>query len=138
MGINPGDATPAAGALSYSENPNTASPYLAPGPEATLSSGSTRAPSTVEGVDPEKKLADDSTSFNGNETDNGTVVPVVPSEDGSSGIGQGEYPQGFALGMIIVALVLSIFLVALDMVRCPSSSFFIPSSVTQPTLIFTM
>ncbi|KAM7206571.1 Major facilitator superfamily domain containing protein [Naviculisporaceae sp. PSN 640] len=112
MGVNPEHAAPAAGALSYSEKPNTASPYLSAGPDATPTGGSTRAPSTVEGVDPEKKLADDSTSTNGNETDNATVVAAPLSDDG---IGTGEYPQGFALTMIIVALVLSIFLVALDM-----------------------
>lgn len=38
---------------------------------------------------------------------------VVPQE-----AGDGEYPQGFRLVAIVIALVLSIFLVALDMVHC--------------------
>jgi hypothetical protein len=42
-------------------------------------------------------------------------------EDGEKGVGSPdegpqEHPKGFALAMVIVALVLSVFLVALDMV----------------------
>ena len=101
--------------LSFSEKPNTAAPYLAPGPgpeNATLTEGSTRAPSLVDY--PEKKV-DDTLSTSGNETDNATVV----ADTGAAGDGGevvAEYPKGVALTFIIVALVLSIFLVALDIV----------------------
>lgn len=63
-------------------------------------------------VDYKEKKVDDSSSTSGNETDNGTIVA------GTGGAGEEdiEYPKGVALTFIIVALVLSIFLVALDMV----------------------
>ncbi|KAM7187309.1 putative HC-toxin efflux carrier [Rhypophila sp. PSN 637] len=107
-----GEAAPAASStnLSYSEKPNTTAPYLGASPDVTFMEGSTRAPSTVE--EPEKKLVDDNISTGGNETDNATVVAAGSDSEEIAG---GEYPSGFQLGMVIVALVLSIFLVALDM-----------------------
>ncbi|KAM7214760.1 putative HC-toxin efflux carrier TOXA [Rhypophila decipiens] len=107
-----GEAVPAASStnLSYNEKPNTTAPYLGASPDATLMEGSTRAPSTVE--EPEKKLVDDNMSTSGNETDNATVVAAGSDSEEIAGL---EYPTGFQLGMVIVALVLSIFLVALDM-----------------------
>jgi len=73
---------------------------------AYLSSGSTHAPSTMGStIDLEKKAEA--------ETDSGStkeeLAPVIDEEDAV------EYPKGATLAFIVVALVLSVFLVALDM-----------------------
>ncbi|KAK3942577.1 putative HC-toxin efflux carrier TOXA [Diplogelasinospora grovesii] len=70
---------------------------------AYLSGGSTRAPSTIE--DPEKKAENEDTASTKEEQ----AVPVPAAED------LGEYPQGISLIFIVVALVLSVFLMSLDM-----------------------
>ncbi|KAK3359670.1 major facilitator superfamily-domain-containing protein [Lasiosphaeria hispida] len=68
---------------------------------AYLSGGSTRAPSTV--FDVEKKVEDEESGSTKEE-------PAVPTnEDGA------EYPTGVGLAFIVVALVLSMFLMSLDM-----------------------
>jgi len=73
---------------------------------AYLSGGSTRAPSTIE-IEKEKA---------GEQTDSGSTKeepssPTPQSEDGDAV----EYPSGAPLAFVVVALVLSVFLVALDM-----------------------
>lgn len=67
-----------------------------------LSGGdSTRAPSTIVGPEPEIEKKD------GDNTDqDAETVDTLPDS---------EYPQGFRLAFIVIALVLSIFLVSLDM-----------------------
>ncbi|KAK4451967.1 major facilitator superfamily-domain-containing protein [Podospora aff. communis PSN243] len=68
-----------------------------------LSGDSTRPPSTIEStIDLEKKQAADAAS----------TKEEVPSTDDEVEI---EYPTGTTLAFIVVALVLSVFLVALDM-----------------------
>lgn len=62
------------------------------------------APSVVDSILREKK-----NSADGAEVDNGEVKNNGQEEDGV------EYPKAFAMVMIVVALSLSIFLVALDM-----------------------
>jgi MFS family permease len=81
--------------------------------EGWLSGGSTRAPSTV--VDAEEKKRDGAAS----DTD---VEAARPEENEKTGdapavgaAAEEEYPTGFRLAMIVVALVLGIFLVALDL-----------------------
>lgn len=70
-----------------------------------LSGGSTRAPSTF---DMEKK--------GGNETDTETAtVEGVPPADNQVDA-DAEYPTGIRLAVIVLALILSVFLVSLDMV----------------------
>ncbi|KAK0619729.1 major facilitator superfamily domain-containing protein [Immersiella caudata] len=67
-----------------------------------LSGSSTRAPSTIEStIDLEKKQAADAAS----------TKEEAPSTDEP----EIEYPKGTTLAFIVVALVLSVFLVALDM-----------------------
>jgi MFS transporter, DHA2 family, glioxin efflux transporter len=79
--------------------------------EGWMSGGSTRAPSTVDNVEEQKREAGDAS-----ETDVEAAKPAddklerVPTE-----IAPEEYPTGFRLAMIVVALVLGIFLVALDL-----------------------
>ncbi|KAK0720101.1 major facilitator superfamily domain-containing protein [Lasiosphaeris hirsuta] len=68
---------------------------------AYLSGGSTRAPSTV--FDIEKKVDDEETGSTKEE-------PAVPTSEDDA-----EYPTGLGLAFIVVALVLSIFLMSLDM-----------------------
>lgn len=68
--------------------------------DAYLSGGSTRAASVSGALDEKKDAGTGSSSIREEPLD-------------SDGM---EYPQGWTLGMVIVALVLSIFLVSLDMV----------------------
>lgn len=67
--------------------------------------------STLRGEDlsQEKKQQDDGTTTDGEATLDGTEDEVDLS----------EYPTGLKMFFIVLALVLSIFLVALDMVRYP-------------------
>lgn len=80
---------------------------------AGLSDGSTRAPSTD--LDIEKRN-------NGGETDTDTVVAETRSPP------EGDYPEGFRLGMIVLALIMAVFLVSLDMVSLPLPSNAYPST----------
>lgn len=96
------------------EKPNqisTSSGFLDPKSEhSDFEQASTRAPSTAPDVDYEKKEG------TGNVTDEetGEARPAgLELTDASSG----DYPTGARLLFIVVALVLSIFLVSLDMVR---------------------
>ncbi|KAK3374134.1 major facilitator superfamily domain-containing protein [Lasiosphaeria ovina] len=81
--------------------------HLSPDNEATnnayLSSDSTRAPSTVGD---EKKTIDDAGSTK-------EEPAILANAEGEEDLG--DYPKGVALTFIVIALVLSIFLVALDM-----------------------
>ncbi|KAK5654929.1 hypothetical protein OQA88_6685 [Cercophora sp. LCS_1] len=70
---------------------------------AYLSGGSTRAPSTIE---LEKKAED---------TDSGSTKDEPSTPTISEEAEEDEYPHGAKLVFVVVALVLSIFLVALDM-----------------------
>lgn len=84
--------------------------------ESDLEQGSTRAPSTAGRVDDEKKEANDEKKVNEKEeavSDSEEPTVEDPNPD--------EYPSGARLLFIVVALVLSIFLVALDMVSLPSA-----------------
>jgi hypothetical protein len=77
---------------------------------AYLSGESTRAPSTMESTaELEKKGETDSAS-----TKEEPSLPS-PTSDDEEAI---EYPHGAPLFFVVVALVLSVFLVALDMVSC--------------------
>lgn len=73
---------------------------------AYLSGGSTRAPSTIE---IEKEKAGEQTDSSSTKEESSSPTPQ--SEDGDAV----EYPSGTPLAFIVVALVLSVFLVALDM-----------------------
>lgn len=82
--------------------------------KSDLEQGSTRAPSTAPDVDSEKR------GIGGNAIDDdekGDSKVEVPNPDE---VKLEEYPTGPRLFSIVVALVLSIFLVALDMVRLPT------------------
>ncbi|KAK4239384.1 major facilitator superfamily domain-containing protein [Achaetomium macrosporum] len=87
------DANPPSSSETPSTNP---SPPQVPNQEAYLSGESTRAASTVGD---EKKDA----------TAEGSVSEAPPAQDDM------EYPTGWSFTFIVVALVLSIFLVSLDM-----------------------
>lgn len=97
------------------EKPNqisTSSGFLDPKSEhSDFEQASTRAPSTAPDVDYEEKK-----QGTGNVTDEETgearPAGLVPTE-----ASPGDYPTGARLLFIVVALVLSIFLVSLDMVR---------------------
>lgn len=92
--------------LAEPDRSNAPTPFLDPEQDraaGALSDGSTRAPSTD--LEIEKKTID------GGETDTETVDVGAQQRPGD----EEEYPTGFRLGMIVVALVLSIFLVSLDM-----------------------
>ncbi|KAK3326634.1 major facilitator superfamily-domain-containing protein [Apodospora peruviana] len=93
---------------SSGEKPAPATSYLSPEQQdvANLSSGSTRAPSTV-GFD-EKKIDGDTASTGGED-----ALPVTGAD--LDLIDDDEYPKGMTLTFIVIALVLSIFLVSLDM-----------------------
>jgi hypothetical protein len=86
---------------------NAPTPFLEPEKDraaAGFSDSSTRAPSTD--LELEKNTV-------GGETDTDTV------DAGAQPQSEELYPTGVRLGMIVVALVLSIFLVSLDMVSSP-------------------
>lgn len=84
---------------------STRVPTPVPGSERDVdiptADGSTRAPSIIDGVNAEKESKVDGDAEKGD-----TAVDAV----------EPQYPEGARLIFIVVALVLSIFLVALDMV----------------------
>lgn len=89
--------------LADPDRSNAPTPFLDPEKHraaAGLSDGSTRAPSTD--LELEKR--------DGGETDTETVDALAQQQV------EEEYPTGFRLAMIVVALILSVFLVSLDMV----------------------
>lgn len=97
------------------EKPNqisTSSGFLDPKSEhSDFEQASTRAPSTAPDVDyDEKKEGTGNTADE--ETGEARPAGLVPTA-----ASPGEYPTGARLLFIVVALVLSIFLVSLDMVR---------------------
>lgn len=73
---------------------------------------STRAPSMTPDLEDERKNGDVRSTEQKNDG-----VETSPQEK----VAEGEYPQGFRLIFIVVALVISMFLVALDMVSTTSS-----------------
>lgn len=83
----------------------------AQGEQSDFDHASTRAPSTAPDFDEKKRET-------GGETDEerGDEVEDAPQEDAAAAVNAEEYPTGMRLTFIIVALVLSIFLVSLDMV----------------------
>ncbi|KAK3369997.1 major facilitator superfamily domain-containing protein [Podospora didyma] len=92
--------------------PSTAASHLSPETDtanAYLSSDSTRAPSrAVSTIENEKNMdSDEKKTGNDDAASTGAEAAVVSDE--------GDYPTGVAFAFIVVALVLSIFLVALDM-----------------------
>lgn len=85
---------------SSSETPaSTLAPAMDPKYDANLSTGSTRAPTP---------LPDEKNEKNGSGTDGSTKEEPLGSDEN-------DYPTGWSFTFIIVALVLSIFLVSLDM-----------------------
>lgn len=95
---------------------STTSGFLDPkGEQSDFEQASTRAPSTAPDVTSDYDEKKDSA---GNVTDEekGETQPTVSEAAPSS---PGEYPTGARLMFIIIALILSVFLVSLDMV-CPS------------------
>lgn len=96
------------------EKPNqapTSSGFLDPkSDQSDFEQASTRAPSTAPDVDYEKKEG----AGNVTDEETGNVGPAGPESTEAS---LAEYPTGARLLFIVVALVLSIFLVSLDMVR---------------------
>ncbi|KAF3771094.1 MFS general substrate transporter [Cryphonectria parasitica EP155] len=83
---------------------------LDPRPEQSdLENSSTRAPSTAAEVDYDKKEA------LANTTDEEEGDVATPDQASPDAVNSEEYPTGLRLLFIVVALVLSIFLVALDM-----------------------
>ncbi|KAK0652359.1 major facilitator superfamily domain-containing protein [Cercophora newfieldiana] len=106
-------SSPSKTSLNGPDRPATSS-LAAPAPgtarnSAYLSGDSTRAPSTMEStIDLEKKAE-------GGETDSGSTkeeLAPIPIDDEEDAV---QYPKGATLTFIVVALVLSVFLVALDM-----------------------
>lgn len=97
------------------EKPNqisTSSGFLDPKSEQSdFEQASTRAPSTAQDVEYEEKK--DSTGSATDDEKGETQPAGLESTEASTG----EYPTGARLLFIVVALVLSIFLVSLDMVR---------------------
>lgn len=96
------------------EKPNqisTSSGFLDPKSEhSDFEQASTRAPSTVPDIDyDEKKEGTGKTTDE--ETGEARPVGLEPTQTNP-----GEYPTGARLLFIVIALVLSIFLVSLDMV----------------------
>lgn len=83
----------------------TTTPNPKPKQDAYLSDSTTRAPSLSESGNENKEKAAERTS-------NSLKEEPLGSEQDSN-----EYPTGFTLVSIVIALVLSIFLVSLDMVR---------------------
>jgi hypothetical protein len=73
--------------------------------QSDLEENSTRAPSASPDALP--NMLKEKVGNNGNATDDGEKVPDA------------EYPTGARLGVIVVALILSIFLISLDMVCGP-------------------
>ena len=69
--------------------------------------GSTRAPSTLPDLEDEKKSADASST----DQEKGEAEILAKDE-----VAEVEYPTGFRLYFIVVSLVISMFLVSLDMV----------------------
>lgn len=90
---------------------STSSGFLDPkSDQSDFEQASTRAPSTAPDVEYEK------------EERSGNVIDEKKGKEGSAGLksteaSPGEYPTGARLLFIVIALVLSIFLVSLDMVR---------------------
>ncbi|KAL2257810.1 hypothetical protein VTK26DRAFT_9135 [Humicola hyalothermophila] len=80
-----------------------ATPNIRTTTDAYSSDTTTRAPSPVEGVNEKKDTAGEGTSS----SDEGEPLDT---EQGTA-----EYPTGFKLGAIIIALILGIFILALDM-----------------------
>lgn len=92
-------------------NQTSTSGFLDPkSDQSDFEQASTRAPSTAPDVEYEK------------EERSGNVIDEKKGKEGSAGLesteaSPGEYPTGARLLFIVIALVLSIFLVSLDMVR---------------------
>lgn len=83
------------------------------GEQSDLEQGSTRTPSTIPpDLDYEKKT-EDSSSITADDERKREADAEQPSPDEATT----EYPTGARLIFIVIALVLSIFLVSLDMVR---------------------
>lgn len=113
---------------SWPQNPaNTMTPPPSPGPErssnTTLANedrpGSSGQASTLQPPNPkyDAYLSGATSEDEKKEPEtNSSVKEEAPAED--DGI---EYPTGLPFAFIVVALVLSIFLVSLDMVCCPPS-----------------
>lgn len=85
--------------------------------QSDLEQGSTRAPSTVPDLDYEKKRNDTSSMTSDDERKKEPATEEPNADDATTT----EYPTGARLTFIVVALVLSIFLVSLDMVSSPRS-----------------
>lgn len=84
-------------------------PFLDPEKDRNeLSGESTRAPSTIE---MEKKQDPNET-----DTETATVDGVPPGDNQQELEGESKYPTGIRLAVIVLALILSVFLVSLDMV----------------------
>ena len=109
------------------EKPNQtsiSSGFLDPkGEHSDFEQASTRAPSTAPDVDYEEKK---SGVGNVSDEETGRVQPasIEPTEASPS-----EYPTGARLLFIVIALILSVFLVSLDMVRLAV----IATEATSPT-----
>lgn len=82
--------------------------------ESDLEHGSTRAPSTVPDGDYEKQKGSDAESHE-EKPHNAEAV----EEPNSDEVKPQEYPQGINFVFIVFALIMSIFLVSLDMVSTP-------------------
>lgn len=103
---------PALDTISDGEKPESSNKMLDPqGEQSDFDHASTRAPSTAPDFDEKKRDT-------GGETDEerGDEVEDAPQEERAAD--PMDYPTGVRLTFIIVALVLSIFLVSLDMVSC--------------------
>lgn len=111
--------------LADPDRSNAPTPFLDPEKDRAnvdMSDRSTRAPSTsdVEYEKGEKGIGGGDTDMTDTETvrDENVVdqPPADPAEE--------EYPTGFRLSMIVVALILAVFLVSLDLVSEHSQSEF--------------
>lgn len=84
----------------------------------------------MDEIDDEKRMEEpgsdantmvDKNDTDGEKTDGENDADIVPEQPLEEQLAPDDYPKGFQFAFILISLILSIFMVALDLVRPPSS-----------------